>query len=106
MVVKAAEFVAQHGEVMPIHQPTPGRKQHLRRDDYTRVVERFLDQHNIRTYRIEHYGKHRTLTVELGGRIVKMCFPLTGSDWRGTKRTVTRLRRVLGLVGGMKAAPQ
>jgi hypothetical protein len=70
-------------------------------DEYVNRIRRFLAEYDFQ-YRFEHRRNgHRAviITIPSGGKVV-VGFPLTGSDWRGPRRTITRLRRRLGLVNG------
>lgn len=70
----------------------------MRRDEYTDRIERFLGQHGIRNYRFEHRSKHRSVVITHGSRSVTYILPVSGSDWRGPRRAVSDLRRMLGVM--------
>ena len=69
-------------------------------DAYTKRIERFLDRHQIKTYRFVQKAKHRAVVVTHLGKECTTIFPASGSDWRGPRNTITSLRRALGLVRG------
>jgi hypothetical protein len=73
-------------------------------DDYIDRIERFLAQHHITAYRYERRSKHRSVVIMHGGKVTTIFFPTSGSDWRGHRRVVAKMRHALGLVGMEGAA--
>jgi len=74
------------------------------RDDCTDRIERFLEQHHITAFHYERRSKHRSVVITHGGKVVTIFFPTSGSDWRGHRRVVAKMRHALGLVGTKEAA--
>jgi hypothetical protein len=69
-------------------------------DDYVKRIQSFLDRNGIDDYHFVQRAKHRAVLVRHRGKSTTIIFPLSGSDWRGPRNTITSLRRALGLVGG------
>lgn len=70
-----------------------------RRDDYVKKIERFLGQHDIKTFHFEKRSKHRAVVVEHHGRKAIVIFPVSSCYWDGPRETIRDLRHALGLVG-------
>ncbi|MCK1471313.1 hypothetical protein [Bradyrhizobium sp. CW10] len=66
-------------------------------DDYIKKIISFLNAHGIHVYHFERLTKHRAVVVAYGGRLNRVVFPSSGSDWRGPANTLASLRHVLGL---------
>jgi hypothetical protein len=63
-------------------------------DDYLDRIRAVLDEHQIRTYRIEHRRRHRMARVLHAGQSIAVTFPSTGSDSRrGPLNVEADLRR-------------
>lgn len=69
-------------------------------NDYVTRIESFLGRHRIDDYRFVRRRKHRAVVVTHRGEVTTVIFPASGSDWRGPRNAVAKLRRALGLVGG------
>jgi hypothetical protein len=73
----------------------------LRRSDATVAIERFLNEHNITTWRYDHGGKHPRVIVEHDGRNVVVGFPSSSRNYNTRYVVLHKLRYALGLVGSL-----
>jgi hypothetical protein len=68
-----------------------------KRSETVKAIARFLEDHNVNSWRYEHAGKHPRIVVNHAGREVFVTIPGTSSNWRTRYYAITDLRRVLGL---------
>jgi hypothetical protein len=66
-------------------------------DPYIERITSFLTSHGLAGFRFEHLAKHRVVVIPYQGRLNRVIFPSSGSDWRGPANTVSNIRHVLGL---------
>ncbi|MCK1471183.1 MULTISPECIES: hypothetical protein [unclassified Bradyrhizobium] len=65
-------------------------------DDYIKKIISFLNAHGIHDYHFERLAKHRSVVVAYDGRLKRVVFPSSVSDWRGPANTLANLRHALG----------
>ena len=65
---------------------------------YAQKIEEFLNRHGISSYHFQHRSKHPAVVVELAGKVHRVFFSASGSDWRGPANAIRDLRHELGLV--------
>lgn len=63
--------------------------------DYEEAQRRELARWEGVTVTRERRGKHMALRICVGERSRFITYPVTGSDWRGMKNHIARLRRTL-----------
>jgi hypothetical protein len=66
-------------------------------DEYIERITSFLNAHGITNFHFENLAKHPSVVIPYNGRLNRVVFPRTGSDWRGPANTVSTIRHVLGL---------
>lgn len=66
-------------------------------DEYIERITSYLHSRGITTFHFEHLAKHSAVIIPYNGRLNRVVFPRTGSDWRGPANTVSTIRHVLGL---------
>lgn len=74
------------------------------KDEYIERITPFLTSHGINDFHFEKLARHRAVTISYDGRLYRVVFPLTGSDWRGPANTISTIRHVLGVF--KEKAPQ
>lgn len=74
--------------------------------DLKRRIERLFQEHGDVEYRFERTDHHVRVVARRGSLLSVCIVPTSGSDWRGPRNALAKLRRDLDLQPGKKAQAQ